>query len=518
MLWFGLFEHGLDFEFADTETEPFQLEPWRPLISREEYGRAFVRIKEYLERGDTYQVDFTLRLESLLRGSPLALFRFLWAGQRAAYSAYVETDDFALCSASPELFFSLDGERLVSKPMKGTAGRGLTVEEDEVKAAELAGSAKNRAENVMIVDMIRNDMGRIAEPGSVEVSDLYAVEKYPTVFQMVSTVSCRTASSFVDIIKALFPCASITGAPKVRTMELIRELEAGPRGVYTGCIGLLKPGRKALFNVAIRTVAVDKTTGVAGYGVGGGIVWDSECAMEYDECLLKAAILTARPLDFELLETLLWERGEFFLLDRHLARMQKSASYFDYAFDRNEVEDRLRRESALFGPGMFRVRARLGRTGELQVTAQAFSVDFGKPWRVGLAAKPVDRGDVFLYHKTTNRSVYDDARKSVEGFDDVLLFNENGELTESTIANVVAELDGRRLTPPVECGLLAGVFRGWLLDHHEIEEAVLTRADLTRAQNVYLVNSVRKWVPVEINENSRARRSLFGGSGGPAQP
>jgi len=503
LAWFCLFENSSAFTLP--EEGSFMLGNWEASLSRDEYVRAIDRIKSYLKDGDTYQVNYTMRLRADFKGDPLALFSHLQSTQKAGYCAWIETGDFCICSISPELFFSLDGDHLVSRPMKGTSRRGMTQEEDGVLSAELSNSEKNRAENVMIVDMVRNDMGRVAAAGSVVVSSMFDIEKYPTLFQMTSTVECRTEASFTDIVSALFPCASITGAPKVRTMEIIKELEPEPRGIYTGCIGCLLPGRKGGFNVAIRTVMIDRKQGRAEYGVGGGIVWDSSPEHEYEECLVKAGILTARPPEFNILETILWDSkdGGYFLLDKHLKRISSSAAYFEYPCDLPSMEKKLDEESSAFGDGTYRVRLQLAKNGEVLVSSDPSPVS-GKPWRVGVASVPVNSGNVFLYHKTTNRSVYDGAREADMTVDDVILFNEKGEITESTVANVVIEKNGQLLTPPVRCGLLAGVFREWLLENGEIREGILTLKDLKSAGRVYLINSVRKWIPVEIQRHKGA--------------
>ncbi|NQT94637.1 MAG: aminodeoxychorismate synthase component I [Lentisphaerae bacterium] len=498
LAWFALFRsmEALSFDRSVLSSPG----PWTPSMDRDEYVAAIGRIRQYLNDGDTYQVNYSYRLRTDFDGDAWALFRGLSGGQRAGYPAFIETADFAICSASPELFFSLDGGELVSRPMKGTADRGLTSEQDQSIRLELEGSEKNRAENVMIVDMVRNDMGRVASPGSVTVESMFDIEKYPTVYQMTSTVSSRTNAPVTDVFRALFPCASITGAPKIRTMEIIRELEKGPRGVYTGTIGHISPGSYACFNVAIRTVVIDKRDSTAEYGVGGGIVWDSDASAEYEECRVKAAVLAPRPGPFELLETMLWDGEDgYFLLDRHLARLEGSARYFDYPLDTSAVRKALMGEGEKMGTGRNRVRLRVDESGRVHMETAVTKPDEEKRlWKVGLAMKPVSVRNRFLYHKTTNRGVYERAREDGKEFDDVLLVNESGELTESTIANVVLEMDGARWTPPVACGLLAGVFRGWLIDRGEVQERVLRADDLRRATAVFLVNSVRKWMRAEV--------------------
>ena len=371
LVWFGLFRRAEKRRMSDLITRHgFSVGPWRPSIRAQRYRAAIARIREYLRDGDTYQVNFTFRLRASFTGDPFMLFADLCRAQQGGYPVFVETDDFAVCSASPELFFALDGQDLLSRPMKGTFARGHGYDDDRAARERLRMSEKDRAENVMIVDMVRNDMGRVAEAGSVRVVSLFDVESYPTLFQMTSTVAARTRASLPDIMAALFPCASITGAPKVRTMQIIRELESGPRGVYTGCVGWLSPGRRACFNVAIRTVVVDKRQARAEFGVGGGIVWDSTAANEYDECLVKAAVLTDSPPEFDLLESILWQPGRgFYLLAGHLRRMRESAAYFGYAFDGEALRRQLRDKAGAFGKRRLKVRVRLNRRGLVTIEA-----------------------------------------------------------------------------------------------------------------------------------------------------
>ena len=507
---------------------------WRPSVTRAEYFEAFASIKEHIAAGDTYQVNYTFRLNTEFSGDPYALFCDLAAAQQGRYAAFIETDEFAICSASPELFFELKDGVITAKPMKGTLPRGLSVSQDRKNAEVLKSSAKDRAENIMIVDMIRNDIGRVAETGSVEPIRCFEVEKYPTVWQMTSTVvgkipfekglhskgtknakslqyrpfdslspSCLCGEKTVGLaglMKALFPCASITGAPKAKTMELIQGLEKSTRGVYTGSIGFVAPDGTAQFNVAIRTAVIQD--GQAEYGIGGGIVWDSDAASEYEEAITKSRILTRRSPKgqrrcFQLLETMLYEDGEIFLLERHLKRLAESVEYFDFKFDREKICDHLR---FLRIQSPSRVRLLLNPEGEFEI--QTFELKrLEASSTLAIAKRPVDSQDVFLYHKTTNRTVYEKAKADFSFDevpdrprpDDVLLFNERGEVTESCVANVVVEFDGRKVTPPVSCGLLAGTFRDELLDLGEIKKGVVTLEDLKRADSVWLINSVRKW-------------------------
>jgi para-aminobenzoate synthetase/4-amino-4-deoxychorismate lyase len=495
LLWFGLFDQEQSTPDWAAQSIPYTLTPWQPAITEAAYHAAISQIKTAIAQGHTYQVNYTFPLHATFQGDPLGLFADLVAAQPGGYAAYLDMGRFAICSVSPELFFALNGRTLHSKPMKGTAKRGRTLAEDEANRTWLAQSEKNRAENVMIVDMIRNDMGRIADVGSVRVTDLFAVERYPTLLQMTSTVQAQTDQPVADILAAMFPCASITGAPKRRTMQLIQQLEPYPRGVYTGAIGYIAPGRRARFSVAIRTVLVDRQAACATYGVGSGIVWDSTAVDEYAECRLKTRVLTMRRPRFDLLESLLWQPGSgYFLLDGHLRRLGDTAVYWQFPFD----EAAIRQTLAALEPTLSeacKVRLTVGANGRIQTGSVPLAAHaLPHPVRVGLAAQPVDATDPLLFHKTTYRSVYDAARASRPECDEVILWNGDGWLTEAGSSNLVLALDGRLLTPPVAAGLLPGVMRQYLLDNRRIQEAWLTKADLARADQIYLINSVRKWL------------------------
>jgi para-aminobenzoate synthetase/4-amino-4-deoxychorismate lyase len=495
LLWFGLYRQG---EAVAPPAPPaasaYQIDAWRPAVSEDAYREAIAQIKDQIAAGYTYQVNYTFPLRAAFHGDPWALFADLAAAQQAAYTAYVDTGRFAVCSASPELFFTLAGERLLSRPMKGTAGRGRTLAEDQANIAWLKNSEKNRAENVMIVDMIRNDMGRIARTGSVTVPRLFAVERYPTVLQMTSTVVARSDASFSQIMAAMFPCASITGAPKVQTMQIIRDLEQGPRGVYTGAIGLLTPEREAQFNVAIRTVVVDRERGRAEYGVGSGIVWDSEAAAEYEECRMKTAVLTQKRPSFQLLESLLWTpQAGYFLQEEHLARMRDSATYFGFSWEETAGRAQLTDlAQSLTAPA--KVRLLLAQDGTLGGEAIPLAAGTAPgPLRLGLAPEPVAADTIWLYHKTTRREIYAAARAARPDCDETLLWNEQGEATEACTANLVAEIEGELATPPIAAGLLAGTFREWLLENGRIRERPILLEELKRSPQLWLINSVRQW-------------------------
>ncbi|MFN8386232.1 MAG: aminodeoxychorismate synthase component I [Anaerolineales bacterium] len=529
-LWFGLYPQPRLISLP----QPASPKPaliWSPTVSRKTYNSAIEQIKNQIADGRTYQVNYTMRLQTDFDTDAWDFFLHLAQSQNN-HAAYVDTGRFVIASASPELFFQLDGETLTCRPMKGTTRRGRTTLEDAEQAQWLKESEKNRAENVMIVDMIRNDLGRIAKTGSVNVPELFATEKYPTLWQMTSTVQATTDASLTKIFSALFPCASITGAPKVSTMRIISELETTPRKMYTGSIGYIAPQRKAKFNVAIRTALIDRETHTAEYGVGGGIVWDSESGDEYEEALLKARVLTESPPQFSLLETMLWTPDEgFFLRDKHIARLLDSAEYFNFpisprwsssparaerTLSEGEVEVEASRDvsrpplpketletylneiSSQFTSPQ-RVRLLIDKFGEIQIENAPFE-SVVKTLRVHLANKPINSNDAFLFHKTTHRAVYENAKKDFPDYDDVLLFNERDELTEFTIGNLVVKMDGNLYTPPISCGLLSGTFRAHLLETGQVAERVIRVDEIKKCAKIFLVNSVRKWQRVEITK------------------
>lgn len=496
LLWFGLYSEPQIIEASEIFKDLGRLVDldWAPSIERESYNAAIEKIKDHIALGRTYQVNYTMRLNTEFKGSEWNFFQHLAQSQNK-YAAYIDTGRHVICSASPELFFKLDGDRIFSRPMKGTVKRGRTTTEDKELADWLHSSVKNRAENVMIVDMIRNDLGRIAKIGSVHVPELFAIEKYPTLLQMTSTVQARTDASLDEIFSALFPCASITGAPKVSTMNIIAELETTPRKIYTGSIGYFSPNRKAQFSVAIRTAIIDRESSRAEYGVGGGIVWDSTSTDEYSEALLKARVLTERPNKFSLLETILWTpQNGYFLLEKHIERMRDSTEYFGFSFSRENVKQHLEKLSAEFTSPQ-RIRVLVNRIGEIKIETKEFQIQ-ENPFKVCLSNQPINSSEIFLYHKTTNRKVYPSL---VHGMDDVLLYNENDELTEFTIGNLVVEINGELFTPPLSCGLLAGTFREYLLETRQIKERVIRKDEIQRCTKIFLINSVRKWVEVEIS-------------------
>lgn len=495
---------------------PLPAKKWRPRLGEQEHAAAVTEIRAAIARGETYQANFTFQLEAGGEGDPFPLFQGLVAAQDGRHAAFLDLRagrvgragaELAVLSASPELFFRREGEDVVVRPMKGTARRGSPAME-AAALAELQ-SEKNRAENLMIVDMMRNDLGKVARPGSVRVSALFESEAYPTVYQLVSEVRAQTAVSQLELLRALFPCASITGAPKAATQALLRRLEKEPRGVYTGAIGYLAPGRRAAFAVGIRTVTWQRTKAqvAAGepallrFGTGGGIVWDSDAAAEYRECQTKASILygqsgvACETEPMALFETLLYRpRSGFFLLERHLDRLLASAAHFGFPARRQDLRARLEAEAALFPADRCRVRLCLQADGTVEVKATPFPCEGPRPdLLLAVDDRPVVAGDPFLRHKTTWRRRYDEALARHPAAGEVALFNERGELTETTRGNLVLRFAHELLTPAAACGLLPGTYRAELLARGRLREAVLPLATLAEADEIFHLSALRGW-------------------------
>ncbi|MBM3422699.1 MAG: aminodeoxychorismate synthase component I [Chlorobi bacterium] len=505
LAWFGVY--GEPGRFAGEEIEAFLAGEdigWFSLpesipfgYDRQEYAALVAAIRERLAAGDVYQVNLTGRFRFPFEGSPSALFTELRRSQPAAYSAFLNTGDRTVLSLSPELFFRCGDGFIETKPMKGTAPRGSTSGEDALKRQELVSCQKNRAENLMIVDLLRNDLGRICVPGSVVTENMFALETYPTLHQMVSTVRGKLGNEveLFDIFRALFPSGSVTGAPKIRAMELIDRLESSSRGIYTGAIGFMQPDRDMVFSVAIRTLELANGQGM--YGSGSGIVWDSDPLQEYGECLLKARILTgAADAGCGIFESLLWN-GRMLWASEHIERMRASAVGLGICFDIGLAERLLQDldcELADAG-GRYKVRLELSVDGSMMVTHEPVLASPSLvPLRLCLCGEPVDSSDILRYHKTTARSFFDRFYRMAQerGFDDVLFLNERGEVAESAIANVIVRKDGRYCTPPLSSGLLAGICRNYFLDTRtDCREQPLFPDDLLSADLVYLCNSVR---------------------------
>ena len=461
------------------------------------YGGKVERIRRWIADGDCYQVNLTFPVDCTVYGHPLALYARLRERQPVRYGGCLLMPDRSILSFSPELFFERTGARVVTRPMKGTAPRGATPAEDAARRAALLESAKERAENLMIVDLLRNDLGRLAAPGRVRVDALFDVEPYPTLWQMVSTVSAELPEvPLFELFRALFPCGSITGAPKIRATRRIAELEDEPRGLYTGALGWLAPNGDCRFNVAIRTLTV-RPDGRAHLGVGSGIVIDADAGREHAECLLKATFATGFDPGFQLIETMRFEQGRIDLLPLHLERLRRSARSLGFACEVPAIADRLSKLGTAWARAaagrVLRVRLTLAHDGAVEVT-HAPLTDDARSWRIVLADETIDPGDYLLRHKTTARSRYDRALAGVQatpGVFDVVFCNARGEVCEGARSNVFIERDGVLLTPPERCGLLPGVMRRHLLDRGLAVERILSRDDLLQAPAIYLANALR---------------------------
>jgi len=481
-------------------------------IPKDEYTQKIFAIKRYIEAGDTYQVNFTDSVTVSTPHEPAASFAVLSAAQPVAYSALLHVAGHHILSLSPELFFRIRGGRIVTQPMKGTMPRGLDLTGDSRQIDHLRADEKNRSEHIMIVDLLRNDLGRICRMGSVHVDELFSIERYRTLLQATSTISgeLRPGLSFHEIFQALFPSGSITGAPKMRTMEIIRELERSPRGVYTGAIGHIAPSGDAEFNVAIRTLVL--RDGIGQMGVGGGIVADSDTLSEYRECQLKSSFLTRSTPKFQLIETMLFDgRGIAFLL-LHLERLASSAAYFDFAFDQHLTESCIAEmTSTLIGGSRHRIRLLLDSGGKVTLTHTPL-IDELSPLTVRISLHRIDAEDVFYRHKTTRRELYDreyaDARG--QGYDEVLFLNEREELVEGAISTLFVQLEGKLVTPPLSSGALPGVLRRHILmTRPDAEERVLSLEDLRSAEAVFVGNSVRGLRPVVRIETADSGVSIL---------
>jgi para-aminobenzoate synthetase/4-amino-4-deoxychorismate lyase len=517
LAWFAMFEgrEATVLPEPRADAEPSAQDGWRPTSERAAYDTAIDRIHERIAAGDTYQVNHTIRLRSRIEGDARGLYRDLCYAQRSSYAAALDTGRYRILSASPELFFRIDGRRITTRPMKGTAPRGRYPQEDEAIRQALTTSVKDRAENAMIVDLLRNDLGRVARPGTVRWTDVFEPERYETVWQLTSTVSCDLSADadLPGIFRALFPSGSVTGAPKVATMAIIAELEDLPRHAYCGTVGFLAPAGagapRARFNVAIRTVVVDAQTSTAEYGVGGGITWDSRAQSEYDEVVAKARVLTARRPRFDLFETMRAEPGEGIRnLDRHLDRLAASAAYFGFPVDRDALAKELKELGARPREHAERVRLVVDPRGRWRVSTTIVPTESGEVRVAVDTTEPVDPSDPLLFHKTTLRRRYEEARARHPDADDVLLTNRRGEVTESTIANVALRLDDRWWTPPLDAGLLPGIGRAIALEEGRLEERPIEIGELGGADELALVSDNRGW--------RRATLLVEAGDAGPA--
>ena len=460
-------------------------------LTPSEYGHRVEQILREIKAGRTYQANFSYRMRARWHGDPFALFSELFTRQRTPYAAFIDSLDFSLLSLSPEQFFSVDGLTITTQPMKGTAPRGRWCAEDQQIAANLRADLKSQAENIMIVDMLRNDLSRIPTLKEVQAKELLRVERYPTVWQMTSKVQAQGRVKLSDLFNGLFPCASVTGAPKVSTMKIIAEQELSSRGVYCGAIGFALSEREMQFNVPIRTLSYFKQGQTIEYGVGSGIVADSSSANEYQECCQKVLFLTRSAETFDLFETMRWTpQAGFRFIEYHLERLRCSAEYFSFSYDREKIDRQLQLAAAQFGTKPVRVRLKLTSAGLIFVDSFPFSPSV-ELVKLKLAKESLNSRERLLYHKTTDRRIYEQFRARAQGADQVVLWNEAGHITETDRANIIVEIEGAWFTPALESGLLPGVYRQWLLDQGLVRERRIFIDELLKANRIYVVSSLQ---------------------------
>ena len=466
---------------------------WQEITSAEDYEKAIAQIHHHLRQGDTYQVNYTVQLKQNLSANPFAIYNRMVVEQEAGYNAYVEHDDMAVISMSPELFFEQNDRELTTRPMKGTTQRGVTDQEDLAQASWLEQDPKNRSENMMIVDLLRNDMNRISEVGSEHVERLCQVEQYSTVWQMTSTIKSqlRPDVDLVEIFRSLFPCGSITGAPKIATMEIIKNLEPQPRGVYCGTIGLLLPNGRRIFNVAIRTIQLHQEKAI--YGVGGGITWDSTWESEYREVHQKAAVLYRKQARFQLITTGKISQKQLLFEDKHLERLIKASRYFSFPFDPEDLRQKIEEECQVCDSHQdYRLRISLSKSGEIELSRQILTSLSPSFCKAKLCLQEADLNQSFTYFKTTHRP-----HLSL-GEQEIIYHNVAGELLETSIGNLVLKINGKLYTPPIRLGILPGIYRQHLLETGQVEEKVLTVPDLDQAETIYGCNAVRGLYELEV--------------------
>ena len=498
LLWMGVFDvAGPLPELPKGPVEP-PLD-FEPSLTGDAYADGVERILEYIRAGDVYQVNYTLALRFEQPAEPLNLYAALKRNQPVNYPAAIKWDGGTILSLSPELFFRIENGVITTRPMKGTAPRARTLNEDRTAGAALQNDIKNRAENLMIVDLMRNDISRIAKVGTVRVPHLYTLETYRTLHTLTSTINAelKPHTRPSDVVRALFPCGSVTGAPKIRAMEIIHELERAPRGIYTGAIGVFRPDGSACFNVAIRTLNIP-THGLASIGVGGAIVIDSDAASEAAETQLKAHFLAglselaADQAPLQLIETLRWDQASGYAhLEQHLARLKESAAYFSIPLDILTARRALMHRALHYSASM-RVRLTLDEQGHVEITDAPLGSD-SELWRYTISEHRIKSDDPYRAHKTTRRALYDKeyALYANQGCDEVLFLNERGEIAEGSRSNVFIERGDKLLTPPISSGALPGTLRAELIAEGQAVENVLTVHDLLAADAVYFGNSVR---------------------------
>jgi para-aminobenzoate synthetase / 4-amino-4-deoxychorismate lyase len=512
LLWFGIFKKPVIFDhrkikFNDTDDfADFDISGIKPDISEKEYIKSIEKIKTYIEQGHTYQVNRTFKMDFSFKGSLEDLYLYLRKKQGVAYSAFIKFQETSILSFSPELFFRKKKFNIAVKPMKGTMPRGRFSGQDAKNARLLYNCPKNRSENIMIVDLLRNDLGRISKTGTVRVKKFFEIEKYESLWQMTSSVKAMVQPkvSLYEIFQSIFPSGSVTGAPKIRTMQIINELEKSPRRIYTGSIGFFTPKMDSVFNVAIRTLLLDIRGKKGEMGVGSGIIYDSDPKNEYEECLLKAKFLTETQKSFKLIETILWEPVKGYpLLRLHMQRLSGSAEYFGYKYKKDSVIKALNNASKGFDKKQkYRVRLLLDKNGATEISYSALDLkNMDKP--IAISSKVVDSSDKWLYHKTTNRALYNSeySKYKKKGFFDVIFKNEKGQITEGAISNIFVVKNNIYYTPPIECGVLNGIYRRYLLNNRKIKikEKAIYLEDLLSADVIVMTNAIRGMVEVSLN-------------------
>lgn len=487
--------------------DKFQISNFQLNTSKKNYSSAVKKIKKHIEEGNTYQINYTLKGKFNFDGDIEEFFKCLSFNQSAKYSAFINNGEEIIISISPELFFKIRKDKLQSMPMKGTAKRGIEPSSDSLIKYSLQNDDKNRAENLMIVDLLRNDLGRVCKYGTVKTDKMFEVEKYESLYQMVSTVNGKlNKPGLIRIIKNLFPCGSITGAPKISSMRIIKEIESEERGIYTGAIGLLKKD-ESIFNVPIRTLVINKKSSAGEVGLGSGVVWDSNPDEEYEEILLKGNFIKSPAPYFEIIETMLVEQGKIIFLSEHLKRMKAAAQHFLFLYDEEKIISRINsRVKKLDHQLNYKIRLLLNKWGKIKL-AVSEEVSASKAGNIFISDKTINSQNTFQYFKTTNRKVYNSEFKkySSKGFTDVIFINEKNQITEGAISNIFICKGGMIYTPPIESGILNGIYRKHLLYNNiNIKEEALYKDDLLTADEVFITNAVKKIIKIKklfLNES-----------------
>jgi len=488
-------------KFPEQIREGFDIQKLKIALSRKDFQTKINQIKRAIERGETYQVNFTTSASFTYNGNSVDLFLHLLSRQSADYSAFINLPGKQILSLSPELFLSINKRSVTTRPMKGTTVRGKNIVEDEKNRNEFATSEKNKAENLMIVDLLRNDLNKCSSSGSVSVKRLFEIEKYESLFQLTSTITSTipTENPISKVLRDTFPSGSITGAPKIRTMEIIHHLENAPRGMYTGSIGALLPN-KSSFSIGIRTLEMDTKKRIGRLGIGAGITWGSNAADEYEEVLLKGKFLIDRQPDFNIITSFFVERGKPLFIKDHVLRLKETASFFLFPFNLHAIKKELQRVLIrLKNDKNYKVRILLSKFGSIEISTEVLVPRKADRIKVILSESLVDENNPFMYFKTTNRAHYDEELENAKknGYDEVLFRNKQGHLTEGAVSNIFLKINGRWITPAIEDGLLNGVYRKHFIKTEKCEEKSIKLSDIRKAEEIILTNSVRKIIPVE---------------------